>query len=152
MKVVIRKAIEDELHILLEFERGIVAAERPFDFTLKSGEIHYYDLIALIRSSEAEIFVAMVNNEIVGSGYVKILPGESYHKFEKYAYLGFMYVKPAFRGMGINKLILSAIKDWAKSRNINELRLEVYDKNETAKIAYLKAGFEPNLLTMRMEI
>ncbi len=152
MNIEIQKAIEDELDILLEFEQGIVEAERPFDATLKSGEIHYYDLRALIQSPDSEIFVAKVNDEIVGSGYAKILLAEPYQKFEKYAYLGFMYVKPTFRNMGINRLILSAIKDWAKSKHINELRLEVYDKNEAAKIAYSKAGFEPNLLKMRLEI
>lgn len=152
MKPEIRKAVETDMPVLLEFERGIVETERPFDSTLKSGEIHYYDLHALIQSPDAEVLVAVVNDEIVGSGYVKILTAEPYQSFSRYAYLGFMYVKPAFRNRGINKLILSAIRAWAKNRDLTELRLEVYDKNETAKAAYLKAGFEPNLLKMRMEI
>jgi GNAT superfamily N-acetyltransferase len=63
-----------------------------------------------------------------------------------------MYVKPAFRGQGINKKILNALIDWAKSQNLKELRLEVYDENIIAKNSYLKAGFIPSLLEMRMEI
>ena len=152
MVVEIRKAIESEIETLLSFEKGIVAAERPFDSTLKEGEIHYYDLIGLIKSENAEVLVAVVNNEIVGSGYAKTLPAEPYQKFTEYAYLGFMYVKPAFRGQGINQKILHGLMDWAKSQNLTEVRLEVYEDNTVAKNAYLKAGFKPNLLEMRLEI
>ena len=63
-----------------------------------------------------------------------------------------MYVKPAFRGQGINKRILHGLIGWAKSQNLTEVRLEVYDENTIAKNSYLKAGFKPNLLEMRLEI
>jgi GNAT superfamily N-acetyltransferase len=65
---------------------------------------------------------------------------------------GFMYVKPAFRGRGINQRILQELIDWAKSKNLKEVRLEVYDENNIAKNSYLKAGFKPGLLEMRKEI
>ena len=152
MVVEVRKAIESEIEILLGFEKAIINAERPFDNTLNDGEIHYYDLIELIRAKGAEVLVAVLNNEIIGSGYAKILPAEPFQKYTEYAYLGFMYVKPAFRGQGINQKILNGLIDWAKDQNLTEVRLDVYDKNATAKNAYLKAGFKPNLLEMRLEI
>lgn len=152
MVVEIRKAIEAELKVLLVFEKEIIETERPFDNSLKAGEIHYYDLIELIRANTAEVLVAVVNNEVVGSGYAKILPAEPFQKYAEYAYLGFMYVKPGFRGQGINQKILNGLIDWAKRQNLTEVRLEVYDKNTKAKSSYLKAGFTPNLLEMRLEI
>jgi GNAT superfamily N-acetyltransferase len=152
MTIEIRKAIETETSILLSFEKGIIEAERPFDHNLKEGDIHYYDLPELIKNENAEVLVAVVDNEIVGSGYAKILTGKSYHKHSEYAYLGFMYVKPAFRGRGINQRILQELIDWAKSKNLKEVRLEVYDENNIAKNSYLKAGFKPGLLEMRKEI
>ncbi len=152
MIVEIRKAIETEIEILLNFEEEIIATERPFDNTLKQGEIHYYDLIELIRSKRSEVLVAVVNNEIVGSGYAKTLQAEPYQKYREYAYLGFMYVKPEFREQGINQKILHQLIDWARSKNLTEVRLEVYNENLIAKNSYLKAGFKPNLLEMRLEI
>ena len=152
MGTIIRQAQENEIDVLIEFEQGIVGAERPFDSTLKEGEIHYYDLLELIGSDEAEVLVAVVDDQLVGSGYAKLLDAKPYQKYEKYAYLGFMYVKPAFRGKGINKLILQRLINWAKERNISEVRLQVYDENTIAKNAYHKVGFKPNLLEMRMEI
>ncbi len=152
MIVEIREALETEIEILLGFEKGIIETERPFDSTLREGEIHYYDLNSLIRADRAVVLVAVADDEIVGSGYAKILPAEPYQKYTEYAHLGFMYVKPAFRGQGINQRILKGLTDWAKKKQLTEARLEVYDENTIAKKAYLKAGFRPNLLEMRLEI
>ena len=152
MEIVIRQVKPEEIDILLEFEKGIILAERPFDTTLKEGEIHYYDLLELISSPKAEVLVAEVENELVGSGYAKILEAKNYHKHREYAHLGFMYVKPAFRGKGINQKIIAELFQWAKSKGLSEIRLEVYNDNEAAKKAYFKIGFKPNLLEMRIEI
>jgi GNAT superfamily N-acetyltransferase len=152
MEVEIRKAFLSEIEILLDFEKGIILSERPFDNTLKDGEIHYYDLHELIKSENAEVLVAVIGGEIIGSGYAKILSAKPYLKHTQYAYLGFMYVKPEFRGQGVNLKVLQSLIEWAKEKNISEIRLEVYNENEIAKKAYLKSGFKPNLLEMRLEI
>ncbi len=152
MEIRIRPAQEEEINTLLEFEKGIVEAERPLNTALKEGEIHYYDLLALIKSDKAEVLVAAVHEEIVGSGYAKIKTAEPYEKHAHFAYLGFMYVKPEFRGNGVNKMILEALLNWAKVQGISEIRLDVFDENNIAKNAYLKAGFKPNILEMRMVI
>ncbi len=148
-----REATEQDLKVLLEFEQGIVTAERPFNSTLIDGEIHYYDLLKLIQAEDAFVIIAEENDEIVASGYARIKePDNNYSNFDRYAYLGFMYVKPEHRGKGINKLILDELMRWAKSKNISEVRLDVYSQNESAVKAYEKAGFESLLTTMRMKI
>ena len=150
--MITREATEQDLEILLEFEQGVVTAERPFNSTLIEGEIHYYDLKYLIQSQEATVIVAEENDEIVASGYALIKKSEKYYnQFEKYSYLGFMYVKPEYRGRGINKVITDELIAWSKSRVISEVRLDVYAQNESAIKAYEKAGFEPHLLTMRLK-
>ncbi|MGU3375322.1 GNAT family N-acetyltransferase [Chryseobacterium sp. M5A1_1a] len=147
-----REATKEDLKILLEFEQGIVSAERPFNSTLIDGEIHYYDLNEFIQSPDATLIVVEDNNEIVASGYALIKKTEKdYNNFKSYAYLGFMFVKPEYRGKGINKLITNELVNWAKSRNISEVRLDVYAQNDSAIKAYEKAGFEPLLLTMRLK-
>ncbi|MDR3025855.1 GNAT family N-acetyltransferase [Chryseobacterium sp.] len=147
-----REATEQDLEILLEFEQGIVTAERPFNSTLIEGEIHYYDLNSLMQSSDATVIVAEENNEIIASGYALIKKAaKDYYQFKEYAYLGFMYVKPEHRGKGVNKMITDELISWSKSRGISEVRLDVYAQNESAIKAYEKAGFEPHLLTMRLK-
>lgn len=150
--MITREATEQDLKILLEFEQGIVLAERPFNSTLMDGEIHYYDLLHLVQSEDSLVLVTEENDEIIASGYAKIKrPDNNYSNFEEYAYLGFMYVKLEHRGKGVNKLILDELISWAKSKNISEIRLDVYAQNESAVKAYEKAGFESLLVTMRMK-
>lgn len=151
--MITREATEQDLKVLLEFEQGIVTAERPFNSTLIDGEIHYYDLLKLIQAEDAFVIVAEENDEIVASGYARIKkPDNNYSNFDRYAYLGFMYVKPEHRGKGVNKLILDGLLSWAKSKDISEVRLDVYSHNESAVKAYEKAGFDSLLTTMRMKI
>ena len=149
--LIIRKARIDDLALLLEFEQGIVAAERPFDGTLKTGEIHYYDLRELILAPDSEVLVAVSGDEIVGSGYARIKKAKDYLRHEQYAYIGFMFVKPEYRGKGVNWRILDGLEKWALDRGITEIRLEVYKENLAAIRAYEKFGFKPNLLEMRKE-
>ena len=150
--ILTRSATVEDLDTLLHFEQGIVAAERPFDPTLKAEEIHYYDLKALILAPDSEVIVATAGSEIVGSGYAQIRLAKDYNAHDRFAYLGFMYVKPEFRGRGINGLVLEALTSWIRNQSIAEIRLEVYAENETAKRAYEKAGFTPNLLEMRRSL
>ncbi len=149
-EIVLRPAKLEELDVLLEFEQGIIEAERPFDPTLKPDHINYYDLKELIQSDRAEVVVAAVNDEVVGSGYVKIQQSKPFQTFDHHGYIGFMYVKPEHRGKGISQLILDEMANWAKSKNLVELRLEVYDGNSSAVKAYEKAGYKKNLVEMRL--
>ncbi|WP_419869820.1 GNAT family N-acetyltransferase [Chryseobacterium sp. CT-SW4] len=151
--MIFREATIHDLPILLEFEQGVVSAERPFNLTLTEGEIHYYDLNSLMESPDSVLMVAEENGEVFASGYATIKNKEKpYYNFEQYAYLGFMFVKPEYRGKGINQLILEHLTEWCKTKGISEVRLEVYDRNESAVRAYEKAGFEPLLLSMRRKI
>ena len=148
--ITIRKASLSDLDIFLRFEQGVVSAERPFDSTLKSGHIHYYDIEEMISASDVEMVVAESGREIIGSGYASIVNSKLYLKHQKHAYLDFMYVVPDHRGKGVAREIIETLKHWAISQNITEMRLEVYDNNLAAIKAYEKTGFTRNMIEMRM--
>ena len=147
-----RAALLDDLPTLYQFEQGIITAERPFDPTLKADPINYYDLRAMIESKDTEVVVGLVHNEIITAAYVKVHKASPYLKFNNYAYVGFMYVKPEYRGRGVSQKIIGRLKLWAKSKNLNELRLDVYEDNNKAVFAYEKFGFRKHMVEMRMEI
>ncbi|WP_121810689.1 GNAT family N-acetyltransferase [Mucilaginibacter kameinonensis] len=151
--MLIRKATIEDLPILLQFEQGIISTERPFDSTLKPDPISYYDLKAFISSSEVEVLVAEIDGAVAGSGYARIKKNpDSYYDFEKYAYLGFMYVSPAHRGKGINQAIIEGLKKWVVEQGLAEIRLEVYNDNTGAIKAYEKVGFEKRMIEMRIRV
>jgi GNAT superfamily N-acetyltransferase len=149
MEIIIRSALLSDLPILKAFEQGIIAYESAFDPTFKQEPFIYYELAPLILGDESEVIVAELNGKLVGSGHVRIKKGEPFNHFEKYAFLGFMFVDPDYRGQGINQKITAELVKWAKDRNLNEIRLKVYSENESAIKAYEKSGFKPFLTEMR---
>jgi len=46
-QIITRTATLEDLDTLLDFEQGVIAAERPLDPTIKKGDIHYYNLPAI---------------------------------------------------------------------------------------------------------
>ncbi len=148
----IREANVNDLKTLVDFEQQIILTERAFDNSLKEDGIHYYNFQELLISSTAKVLVAEMENKVVGSGFAVIKTAEPFLKYKEFAYIGLMYVIPAYRGRGVNKQILETLKNWVKGKGIPEIRMVVYDENENAKNAYLKAGFKPHVLEMRMEL
>ena len=151
-EIIVRTAVEEDLQTLLEFEQGVILAERPFDPTLKPGQINYYDLKEMIESANVELMVALSGNEIVGSGYARIEDARHYLQHRQHAYLGFMYVKPEFRGKGVNQKIIEGLKQWSLKQGLSEMRLDVYEENLPAIKAYERVGFSKHLIEMRLGI
>lgn len=141
-----------DLEALLIFEQGVIKTERPFDVTLKADPVRYYNLEEMISASHIELAVAELDKQVIASGYVRIEKSKHYLQHAEHGYLGFMYVVPEHRGKGVNKKIIEFLKDWAKTQNITEFRLDVYIDNVSAVNAYKKIGFIGHMLEMRMNI
>ena len=95
--------------------------------------------------------VITYKDQIIGSGYGLIKAAKPYLDHNTYAYLGFMYTLPEFRGKGVNSIIVAHLKEWALSKDITEIRLTVYADNVSAIKAYEKVGFHKHLIEMRMD-
>lgn len=148
----VRTATLDDLSILLEFEQGLIAAERPMDPRIKQEDTQYYNLPMMINSDLYELAIAELDGVPVGSGYAKILTPNQCFTFDKYSYLGFMYTDPEYRGQGINKAVMEYLYDWSWSKGIYEIRLEVYPNNPAAIKAYEKVGMTTGLQMMRVDL
>lgn len=146
----IRAATVEDLESLLGFEQGIVSAERPFNDSLKTGTIHYYDVAELIVDNATQVLVAENSGNLVGAGYASIKKSVDYLNHEQHAWLGMMYVDPEFRGQGIIQSIIKDLLQWARSRGVPDFYLEVYAGNQSAIKAYENFGFEANMIEMKM--
>lgn len=150
--ITIRPATSEDLPVLLDFEQGMIAAERPMDVTLKREETFYYDLPKMIDSERVELVVAVEENELIGCGYARAVKANECFQFDDFSYLGFMFTKEEHRGKGVNKKIMDYLYNWSLARGIYEVRLEVYPENPAAIRAYEKAGMHTSLLTMRVDL
>jgi GNAT superfamily N-acetyltransferase len=151
-EIIVREATPEDVPTLLEFEQGVIEAERPMDSGLKEGPINYYDIERLITSPDIRLAVAEIDSELVGCGYARLDAAKPYLKYDRQSYLGFMYVRPDHRGRGINQLILDDLYRWTLSRGVTEVRLEVYPTNTAAIRAYEKAGFAPYIFQMHATV
>ena len=148
--LIIRDATSSDLPVLLIFEQELIKAERPFDVTIKTSPISYYDIESYINSREIKVVVAEYKGEIVSSGYALKRKASEFQKHNYFGYLGFMYTVEEFRGKGINKKIVEALKAWCVENNLNEIRLRVYYENKSAIKAYEKVGFQSHMIEMRL--
>src|SRR5947199_10378926 len=102
MNLIIRTASADDVETLLAFEQGVINTERDFDITIKRNETLYYDLKEMIANPDVKMLVAQSGTEIIGCGYARIENAKQFFVYSRYSYLGFMYVKPEYRGKGVN--------------------------------------------------
>ena len=63
-----------------------------------------------------------------------------------------MFVPEEHRGNAYNKLIMDVLLQWCKQRDIHEIRLDVYNVNDSAIRAYEKVGFIKHMINMRLDI
>ncbi len=150
--IVVRDAVLDDLPVLLGFEQEIIKAERPFDPTIRPDPVNYYNLFDYIVDPSVKVVVAQYGNDVVGSGYALRKKARHYLDHQEYAYLGFMYVSPEFRGKRINQRITQKLTGWAREQGLFEVRLTVYEDNVPAIKAYEKSGFKRHLNEMRIRL
>lgn len=150
--LVIRKARLVDMPILLRYEQEVIDYERAFNEDIEKEDAKYYNLHSLIRGKDSVVFVGEINGEIVATGYALIKEGLPQFVYDKYTYLGFMYVTPKHRGKGINAKIIEAALKWSKERGIKHIRLQVYSENTSAIQAYKKLGFKTELQDMKLNM
>jgi len=146
----IRAATASDVDTVLKFEQGVVAAERPFNDKLRNGEVHYYDVADLIARDSTLLLVAEDSGRLVATGHASIKESLDYLKHQYHAYLGLMYVDPAYRGQGIIQAIIAELLEWSRSRGVTDFYLDVYAENQSAIRAYEKFGFEASLIEMKL--
>lgn len=150
--LLIRDAVIADLPVLKEFEQEIIRAERPFDPTIRPDPVTYYDLENYVLDKAVKVVVAEHRGELIASGYALAKEARPYLDHEKYAYLGFMYTRPDYRGKGINGKIIDCLKQWSKTNGLSEVRLTVYCDNTDAIRAYDKNDFKSHITEMRIRL
>ncbi len=95
---------------------------------------HGYSVEKLLAEGVA-FFLIRENDMPAGCGGVKLVG-------TKYAEVKRMYVRPQFRGLGLAKLMLNHLSDYAQSHGVRLLRLETGIHQRTAISLYEQMGFQ----------
>jgi putative acetyltransferase len=94
---------------------------------------HGYSVEKLLRE-EVAFFVIRCDGFPAGCGGVKLF-GTEYGEVKR------MYVRPQFRGLGLAKLMLDHLAEYARERGVNLLRLETGIHQVEAIGLYERMGF-----------
>jgi putative acetyltransferase len=95
---------------------------------------HAFSIDKLLREG-VTFFVVRYEDQPAGCGGLKVFPGD-------YGEVKRMYVRPAYRGRGLGKAILNHLATYARSHELEVLRLETGIYQTEAIQLYEGWGFE----------
>ncbi len=148
----VRIATHKDVSTLLDFEQGLIEAERPMDHLLKLVKTNYYNLPKMLDNDNIAMVIAEIDGKPVGCGYAKILKALQCFTYEYFSYLGFMYTVPEARQKGVNKAVIEYLYEWSALQGVYEVRLDVYPNNTAAIKSYEKSGMKTGLQMMRVDL
>lgn len=118
----------DAIQLIDELEQ-VLSAEYPPE------DRHGYSVQKLIDQG-VEFYVIRYNGAAAGCGGVQIFDDEP-----AYGEVKRMYVRPAFRGLGLAKAMLRQIEAFTRTQGVNVLRLETGTVQTEALGLYKRFGF-----------
>jgi GNAT superfamily N-acetyltransferase len=101
------------------------------------------EIAKIINNEDSEIFLSLVDNQVVGFAEVYLRKDEPdpARIAYKYGHLQSLLVTEAFRQHGIGEKLLEAAENWAKGRGAAEMRLETWEFPEGPFRFYEKTGY-----------
>lgn len=150
--LIIREARDGDYSSLLTLEQKVIDVERPYNASLKEEGAYYYDIEKLISDHDSRLVVGDISGAIVATGYVQVRRSKPALDHDSHGYVGFMYVKEEYRGLGLNEIILQDLVAWGQRRGVADFYLDVYAENNSAVRAYEKFGFRGSLLEMKLNL
>lgn len=109
------------------------------DLCFQNFEAELRDLPGDYRSPEGQLLLALVGGAVAGCGAMRALPDCDYPNACEMKRL---FVRPAFRGFGLGRLLVQALLDDAKRAAYSSVLLDTLDDMEAARGLYASFGFE----------
>ena len=133
----------DDLHVRFrpDFFRPIQGPSRPRE-----------QVAQFIDTDNREILLAVVCKDIAGLATIQIMdcPNAPMLQPRQSAVMDNLVVNQKFQRMGIGKKLLDCAVEWARSRRIRFIDINVWIDNETGMSFFQTNGFTP--LCQRMEL
>lgn len=157
MDVTIKTATMDDLQKVQELNLKLFEKEhKEFDTLLnldwtfgKTGTKYYQDRIS---KNDGCVFVAIVNNKIVGYLCGGLTKAEDYRILPIVAELENTFVLDEFRSKGIGKQLYNKFIEWCKTKNVGKIRVEASAQNELAIKFYRNNNFKDYTLVLEADM
>jgi GNAT superfamily N-acetyltransferase len=150
MTFTVRKAKVADLETLVSFA---VSEADEAEGVRKSDELVRAGVKAGLEDNSVATYWVLEDENSIVVGNVSVVKEWSNWNAAYYWWIQSMYIRPEFRGMGLMRKLLSAVKDAARQEGALEIRLCVHKTNKRAIKAYRREGFSDSdyqIMTMRI--
>ena len=143
----IRLASIKDGQILAELNRDVqqIHAEAwPSHFREPTNQLEVAEWFKkLLTKPQNQIFIGESAGEAVGYLYCEIVrqPGNPFNHPREFVYIHQISVKPVFWGQGYGRSLMGAATRLAKSEGVNQVLLDTWSFNTTAKAFFEIQGF-----------
>ena len=156
MSALIRRAREGDERKVAEFAMRLFDQHVEYDperfstFANAEGAARFY--LSRFETPDSAVFVAEIENEVVGFAYVERDPLNYAELLKNGAWLHDIYVDERARAEGIGRGLISAAAEAAERMGAEKLLLSVAAKNAAAQHVFEKAGFRPTMVEMTLNL
>jgi ribosomal protein S18 acetylase RimI-like enzyme len=111
-------------------------------------------IASMLAEPDAALFVAELDGEIAGlvTAAIRESPAVSILVPRRYGYVDSLIVLESLRRMGIGRLLIERVHQWALERGLDEVELNVWEFNEGAKSLYDSMGYATSRRTLRKRL
>ncbi len=151
--MLIRKATAEDIPALLDLLRQVGQIHfqgRPDLFRPAPQKYDAPALKALLEMPDRPIFVAQEGGAILGYGFCacKVTKNDPVLSDRNTLYIDDLCVDAAHRRQGVGKALLAHIRAYARQEGFDDITLNVWAFNDSARAFYAAQGFRPQRLFM----
>lgn len=147
MEFTIRQGTEKDFSIIQGLNAALFHYDAPHDDALNTDWPRSREGVAYYRQKFTDpAHVAFIAEDADGNAVGYVI-GCATNKFRyrkvKTGELENMFIVPQWRGKGVGKVLIHALKHWMKTKGVGRVYVSAYANNEEAVRFYRKCGFEP---------
>jgi ribosomal protein S18 acetylase RimI-like enzyme len=120
------------------------------DWTFGKQGTEYFK--GVLTKKDSCVFIAIIDNKIVGYLVGRIIKGERYRILPKIADLDSMFIMKKYQRLGVGSKLYNSLVKWCKSKKVKMIKVEASAQNEQGIRFYKKNGFKAYALTLEVKI
>ena len=105
-----------------------------------------------IQHNKFCVMVAKLDGQSIGFAKANILSYPTFFEDNVFCMIGQIFVQEEFRGKGIGSRLINTIEEWAKEKDINQVRLGLNYKNKRSFSFYEKLDYKPTSITLKKRL